>query len=186
MSCSYRYRGDWSDRPRQQQHRRRAAHRSPAEAAATPPSRLAPLSTSCAAKPTTPAAACTRTTRPSTACCAMAYRSRSRRASSPRPSTSSTGEHPEKNDFVIAEEVTLRGDHERRPDLVLYVNGIAVAVHRAQALLGLHRRRHPPEHLQPAARSSTSGSSAPSSSSLPATTPRACATARSAPRRNIT
>jgi type I restriction enzyme R subunit len=35
---------------------------------------------------------------------------------------------PEKNDFSIAEEVTLQGDHERRPDLVLYVNGIAVGV----------------------------------------------------------
>lgn len=37
-------------------------------------------------------------------------------------------QEPEKNDFAIAEEVTLRGDHERRPDLVLYVNGIAVGV----------------------------------------------------------
>lgn len=35
---------------------------------------------------------------------------------------------PYKNDFVIVEEVTLRGDHERRPDIVLYVNGLAVAV----------------------------------------------------------
>jgi len=35
---------------------------------------------------------------------------------------------PEKNDFAIAEEVTLLGNHERRPDLVLYVNGIAIAV----------------------------------------------------------
>jgi len=35
---------------------------------------------------------------------------------------------PEQNDFVIVEEVTLHGNHERRPDLVLYVNGIAVAV----------------------------------------------------------
>jgi type I restriction enzyme R subunit len=35
---------------------------------------------------------------------------------------------PEKNDFAIAEEVTLLGNHERRPDLVLYVNGIAVSV----------------------------------------------------------
>ncbi|MBI4001517.1 MAG: type I restriction endonuclease subunit R, partial [Nitrospira defluvii] len=34
----------------------------------------------------------------------------------------------EKNDFAIAEEVTLKGNHERRPDLVLYVNGIAVGV----------------------------------------------------------
>ena len=35
---------------------------------------------------------------------------------------------PERNDFAIAEEVTLRGNLERRPDLVLYLNGIAVAV----------------------------------------------------------
>jgi type I restriction enzyme R subunit len=35
---------------------------------------------------------------------------------------------PEKNDFAIAEEVTLKGNHERRPDVVLYVNGIAVSV----------------------------------------------------------
>jgi type I restriction enzyme R subunit len=35
---------------------------------------------------------------------------------------------PEKNDFVIAEEVTLKGNHERRPDIVLYVNGIAIGV----------------------------------------------------------
>lgn len=37
-------------------------------------------------------------------------------------------EQPEENDFAMAEEVTLRGDFERRPDLVLYVNGIALAV----------------------------------------------------------
>lgn len=36
--------------------------------------------------------------------------------------------HPARNDFALAEEVTLRGGHERRPDLVLYLNGIAVAV----------------------------------------------------------
>lgn len=35
---------------------------------------------------------------------------------------------PSKNDFAIAEEVTLKGGHERRPDLVLYVNGISVGV----------------------------------------------------------
>lgn len=33
---------------------------------------------------------------------------------------------PTKNHFAIAEEVTLRGGHERRPDLVLYINGIAI------------------------------------------------------------
>jgi type I restriction enzyme R subunit len=37
-------------------------------------------------------------------------------------------EHPERNDFAVAEEVTLRGGHERRPDIVVYVNGIAVSV----------------------------------------------------------
>ena len=37
-------------------------------------------------------------------------------------------QEPEKNDFAIAEEVTLRGNRERRPDIVLYVNGIAIGV----------------------------------------------------------
>lgn len=35
---------------------------------------------------------------------------------------------PEANDFALAEEVTLKGGHERRPDLVLYLNGIAIGV----------------------------------------------------------
>ena len=35
---------------------------------------------------------------------------------------------PEHNDFAIAEEVTLKGNHERRPDIVLYINGIAIGV----------------------------------------------------------
>ena len=35
---------------------------------------------------------------------------------------------PEANDFAIAEEVTIKGGHERRPDIVLYVNGIAIGV----------------------------------------------------------
>lgn len=37
-------------------------------------------------------------------------------------------EHTEENDFALAEEVTLKGGYERRPDLVLYLNGLAVAV----------------------------------------------------------
>ncbi len=37
-------------------------------------------------------------------------------------------QEPEQNDFAIAEEVTLKGNRERRPDIVLYVNGIAVGV----------------------------------------------------------
>ncbi|MBZ9859699.1 type I restriction endonuclease subunit R [Mesorhizobium sp. CA12] len=35
---------------------------------------------------------------------------------------------PAKNDFAIAEEVTLKGGLERRPDLVLYLNGIAIGI----------------------------------------------------------
>ncbi|AOG04372.1 type I restriction endonuclease subunit R [Bosea sp. RAC05] len=35
---------------------------------------------------------------------------------------------PERNDFAIAEEVTLLGGNTRRPDIVLYVNGIAIGV----------------------------------------------------------
>ncbi|WQI22921.1 type I restriction endonuclease subunit R [Stenotrophomonas maltophilia] len=37
-------------------------------------------------------------------------------------------EHPGRNDFALAEEVTLKGGHQRRPDIVLYLNGLAVAV----------------------------------------------------------
>ncbi|MDP2220070.1 MAG: type I restriction endonuclease, partial [Hydrogenophaga sp.] len=37
-------------------------------------------------------------------------------------------EHPEANDFAVAEEVTLNGGLERRPDVVLYLNGLAVGV----------------------------------------------------------
>ncbi|GAK60928.1 deoxyribonuclease [Candidatus Vecturithrix granuli] len=35
---------------------------------------------------------------------------------------------PLNNDFAIAEEVTIRGIHKKRPDLVLYINGIAIGV----------------------------------------------------------
>jgi len=37
-------------------------------------------------------------------------------------------EHPEENDFALADEVTLKGGYERQPDLVLYINGLAIAV----------------------------------------------------------
>ncbi len=37
-------------------------------------------------------------------------------------------DRPDANDFVVAEEVTIRGQHTKRPDVVLYVNGIALAV----------------------------------------------------------
>jgi len=37
-------------------------------------------------------------------------------------------QHPENNKFAIAEEVTIRGNRTKRPDMVLYVNGIALGV----------------------------------------------------------
>lgn len=36
--------------------------------------------------------------------------------------------NPQKNDFAIAEEVTIKGQHSKRPDIVIYINGIAVGV----------------------------------------------------------
>ncbi len=36
--------------------------------------------------------------------------------------------NPLANDFYIAEEVTIKGQNTKRPDLVIYVNGIALAV----------------------------------------------------------
>ncbi|MGO7174166.1 type I restriction endonuclease subunit R [Rhizobium ruizarguesonis] len=36
--------------------------------------------------------------------------------------------NPAANDFALAEEVTLKGGHERRPDIVLYINGLAITV----------------------------------------------------------
>lgn len=37
-------------------------------------------------------------------------------------------EHPHNNHFAIAQEVTIPGENSKRPDLVLYVNGIALGV----------------------------------------------------------
>lgn len=37
-------------------------------------------------------------------------------------------DHPQQNNFGIAEEVSVRGEHDKRPDVVLYVNGIAVGI----------------------------------------------------------
>lgn len=35
---------------------------------------------------------------------------------------------PEANHFVVAEEVSIAGEHNKRPDVVLYVNGLALGV----------------------------------------------------------
>ena len=45
--------------------------------------------------------------------------------------------NPENNHFAIAEEVTIKGKHTKRPDIVIYINGIAVGV------LELKRSRTP-------------------------------------------
>ncbi|WP_444940785.1 type I restriction endonuclease subunit R [Microbulbifer sp. ZKSA004] len=37
-------------------------------------------------------------------------------------------ENPEANDFAIAEEVSIKDENRKRPDIVLYVNGIALGV----------------------------------------------------------
>jgi len=37
-------------------------------------------------------------------------------------------ENPTNNNFAIAQEVTIKGAKERRPDIVLYINGIAIGV----------------------------------------------------------
>lgn len=37
-------------------------------------------------------------------------------------------ENPLNNDFAIAEEVSIKGENTKRPDIVLYVNGIALGV----------------------------------------------------------
>lgn len=36
--------------------------------------------------------------------------------------------NPLENDFAVAEEVTVKGENNKRPDLVLYINGIALGV----------------------------------------------------------
>ena len=37
-------------------------------------------------------------------------------------------ENPKNNNFAVAEEVTIAGENSKRPDIVLYVNGIALCV----------------------------------------------------------
>lgn len=60
-------------------------------------------------------------------------------------------ENPNANDFGIAEEVTVHGQHEKRPDVVLYVNGIALGVLELKKQPQVDRRRDPAEHQQPEA-----------------------------------
>jgi hypothetical protein len=85
---------------------------------------------------------------------------------------------PDQNNFAIAEEVTLKGNHERRPDIALYVNGIAIGV------LELKNSRVSMATVSGSAsptssHCSTPGSSAQCSSSSRGTIPRDCNTAPS-------
>ena len=62
-------------------------------------------------------------------------------------------EHPFNNDFGIAEEVTLKGkDGNKRPDLVLYINGIAIGVLELKTFHRLRFRRHSAESHEPTRR----------------------------------
>jgi len=36
--------------------------------------------------------------------------------------------HPQNNDFAVAEEASIQGQNNKRPDIVLYINGIALGV----------------------------------------------------------
>ena len=58
---------------------------------------------------------------------------------------------PTNNDFVVAEEVTIKGEHTKRPDIVLYVNGIALGVIELKRSWVERQRGHPAEHRQPEA-----------------------------------
>jgi type I restriction enzyme, R subunit len=37
-------------------------------------------------------------------------------------------QHPEQNHWSIAEEVTIKGTKEKRPDIIIYLNGIAIGI----------------------------------------------------------
>src|SRR5699024_8619861 len=54
-------------------------------------------------------------------------------------------DNPEANHFVVAEEVSIKGKNTKRPDVVLYVNGIALGVielKRAKVSVGDGVRQH--------------------------------------------
>lgn len=61
-------------------------------------------------------------------------------------------QHPEKNDVAITEEVRLKWPLQRRPDLLMYVNGNRHCGYRTQKRARLDPGRHPAAHLQPVTR----------------------------------
>ena len=44
-----------------------------------------------------------------------------------------------KNDFYVAEEVTIEGENEKRPDIVVYINGIAIGVIELKRSTEIHK-----------------------------------------------
>ena len=92
---------------------------------------------------------------------------------------------PLKNDFAIAEEVSIKGENKKRPDLVLYVNGIALGVlelKRSSVSVGEGIRQNIDNQKKPLSVISLP----PCNWSWPETIPKACATARLKPRKSIT
>ena len=120
------------------------------------------------------------------ACCATACRSSPTWASSTETVWLIDWENPLNNHFAIAEEVTVSGEHTKRPDVVLYVNGIALGVLELKRSIGVGRARASARTWTTRRGSSSSLSSPPCSWSWPATTPRGCATASSRPRKSTT
>ena len=59
--------------------------------------------------------------------CVMASLFNPKQVRTGKPSGSSTGE-TQQHDFAISEEVTIWAQNKTRPDIVLYVNGIALGV----------------------------------------------------------
>ena len=59
--------------------------------------------------------------------------------------------NPDANDFGLAEEVTLKEGHQRRPDVVLYINGLAVVVLELKRGSVEVAEGYSPDHQQPAA-----------------------------------
>jgi type I restriction enzyme R subunit len=84
--------------------------------------------------------------------------------------------NPDANHFVIAEEVSISGEHNKRPDVVLYVNGIALGVIELKRST-VSVTRGSGRTSATSVTTSSDRSSPPSSSCSPATTSRGCATA---------
>jgi type I restriction enzyme R subunit len=75
-----------------------------------------------------PTAACTATTRPCTSLLRYGVPVKTEAGKATETVHLIDWKEATNNDFAIAEEVTLKGKQQRRPDLVLYVNGIAIGV----------------------------------------------------------